>query len=134
MLRYMLDTNTVSFLIKESQPLLAQRISQKGVERIAISAVVEAELLWGLAKKQPSHLIQQRVMTFLAQVEILSWDRDAAQAYARLKKIMHNSGISLTTSDLMIAAHAYSLDLVLITNDQAFLKLQPHLDVQDWTV
>ena len=77
MLRYMLDTNIVSFLIKESQPFLAQRISQKGIERIAISAIVEAELLWGLAKKQPSSLIQQRVMTFLTHVEILAWDRDA---------------------------------------------------------
>ncbi|HQV80966.1 MAG: PIN domain-containing protein [Agitococcus sp.] len=134
MLRYMLDTNIVSFLIKESQPFLAQRISQKGIERIAISAIVEAELLWGLAKKQPSSLIQQRVMTFLTHVEILAWDRDAAQAYARLKKTIQNDGVNLSTTDMLIAAHAYSLDLTLITNDQAFFKLQPHLDVQDWTV
>lgn len=134
MLRYMLDTNTVSFLIKESQPVLAQRIAQKGIERIAISAIVEAELLWGLAKKPQAVLISQRVMTFLAQVEVLAWDRQAAQAYAHLKKIMQHQGINLATADMLIAAHAYSVDLTLISNDQAFLKLQPHLDVQDWTV
>ena len=134
MLRYMLDTNTVSFLIKESQPFLAQRIAQKGIERIAISAIVEAELLWGLAKKAQAVLITQRVMTFLAQVEVLAWDRQAAQAYAHLKKIMQYQGINLAMADMLIAAHAYSVDLILISNDQAFFKLQPHLDVQDWTV
>ena len=134
MLRYMLDTNTVSFLIKESQPFLAQRIAQKGIERIAISAIVEAELLWGLAKKPQAVLITQRVMTFLAQVEVLAWDRQAAQAYAHLKKIMQYQGINLAMADMLIAAHAYSVDLTLISNDQAFFKLQPHLDVQDWTV
>ena len=134
MLRYMLDTNTVSFLIKESQPFLAQRIAQKGIERIAISAIVEAELLWGLAKKPQAVLITQRVMTFLAQVEVLAWDRQAAQAYAHLKKIMQYQGINLAMADMLIAAHAYSVDLILISNDQVFFKLQPHLDVQDWTV
>ena len=134
MLRYMLDTNTVSFLIKESQPFLAQRIAQKGIERIAISAIVEAELLWGLAKKPQAVLITQRVMTFLAQVEVLAWDRQAAQAYAHLKKIMQHQGINLAMADMLIAAHAYSVDLILISNDQVFFKLQPHLDVQDWTV
>lgn len=134
MLRYMLDTNTVSFLIKEQQPILAQRMVQKGMERLAISAVVEAELLWGLAKKSQSPLIHQRVTAFLAQVEVLAWDRAVAQSYAKLKQSMHTDGLNLATADMLIASHAYALGLTLITNDQAFFKLQPLLDVQDWTV
>ncbi len=134
MLRYMLDTNTVSFLMKEQKPFLAQRMVQKGMERIAISVVVEAELLWGLAKKSQSPIIHQRVDAFLAQVEVLTWDRTVAQSYVQLKQLMQTDGLNLATADMLIASHAYALGLTLVTNDQAFFKLQPLLDVQDWTV
>lgn len=134
MLRYLFDTNTVSFLIKERQPYLALRIEKVGIERIAISAITEAELLWGLAKKPQAPIIEQRIRLFLEQVEVLSWDRDAAKSYAQLKQRMQQQGFNLSPQDLLIAAHAYSTNLTLITNDQAFFKLQPLLDVEDWTV
>jgi tRNA(fMet)-specific endonuclease VapC len=134
MTHYLLDTNTISFLIRERYPALNAHARQVGMSNMAISVITEAELLHGLALKPHATRLAYRVHMILNQLSVLAWDRKEAASYAHLKVMMQRQGIMLAHQDLLIAAHAYSTNLTLITNDQAFFKLQPLLDVEDWTV
>jgi tRNA(fMet)-specific endonuclease VapC len=86
----------------------------------AISAVTEGELRFGLAKKPEAVKLRKAVETFLSIITVLPWNSDAARAYGVMRAKMTAAGTSLGALDMMIAAHAASLDAVLVTTDKAF--------------
>jgi tRNA(fMet)-specific endonuclease VapC len=100
---------------------------------VCISAITEAELLLGVAKKPEAKHLPLAVKEFLLRVETLPWDSDAAQVYAQLRTTCENEGKPLGTMDMLIAAHSIAVGAVLITNDQAFYPVEHHLTLQDWT-
>jgi tRNA(fMet)-specific endonuclease VapC len=99
---------------------------------IAISAVTEGELLYGLAKRGHPASLSERVRQFLLRVDVLDWDRDAAAAYGDLRTSCERSGVSLSPFDMMIAAHAVAADAVLISRDKAFAQVPPPLRTEGW--
>jgi tRNA(fMet)-specific endonuclease VapC len=131
--RYLLDTNTVSYLITGRPPEVRRRIAGVGLEATAISVVTEAELMYGLARKAGA--IKQRIALeiFLSNVVIRVWDSSVARTYGLLRAEQERKGRSLSTEDLMIAAHALSLGLILVTYDQTF-SFVDGLRTEDWTI
>ena len=131
--RYMLDTNTASYIIKGEPAVIREHLLNVAMSNICVSAISEAELLRGVAKKPEAKRLHIAVKEFLLRVEILPWDSDAADAYAQLRTVCENEGKPLGVMDMLIAAHSVAVGAVLITNDKAFYNVGHHLLLQDWT-
>jgi tRNA(fMet)-specific endonuclease VapC len=130
-MRYMLDTNTVSSLIKQNQ-LVRKRITSLPMDKLCLSVISEAELLYGLAKKPHAKNLHQVVQEFLKRIEVLAWNSNVAEHYAILRADLEAKGAVLGSLHMQIAAHAFEAGAVLVTNDQAFKKVHK-LKVEDWT-
>lgn len=127
---HMLDTNIVSHLVRQ-HPEVVNRYSQITPEKMCISSVTEAELLYGVAKKQNNKL-HETIMEFLKTITICAWDSEAAATYGELRAAMEKKGKVMGDLDQLIAAHAISRGTTIVTNDRAFGLVQD-LTVEDWT-
>lgn len=130
---YMLDTNTASFIIKGEPVQVRERLIKEPLANICVSAITAAELLLGAAKKPEAKKLPLLIKEFLLMVDVLDWDADAANTYAELRAACEKAGKSLGCMDMLIAAHARSAGCTLVTNDKAFLHIERHLSVDDWT-
>jgi len=130
--RYMLDTNTLSYLIKE-HPIVARRVVAVPMASLCISAVTEGELLFGLAKRPDAKRLHLAVRELLRRVDVLPWDSAAAERYGTVRAAMERQGKILAPLDLLIATHALSVGAVLVTNDQSFRQIVG-LHVEDWAI
>ena len=129
--RYMLDTNMVSHFIK-GVTNVRNKIVSVPMSELGISAITEGELLFGLAKKPDAKQLRIVVHEFLIRVDVLPWDSAVTACYGKLRADMQKKGKILGNLDLLIAAHALALGLVLITNDRAFTQVEG-LKIEDWT-
>lgn len=120
--RYLLDTNICIYLLRNSRPAAA-RLAQVGPATVAVSAVTAAELL--APRQGASETDRALEAEFLAQFPILPFDEHAAQAYARLP-------FRRGRYDQLIAAHALSLGLVLVTNNEADFAGVSGLVLDNW--
>ncbi|WP_288788850.1 type II toxin-antitoxin system VapC family toxin [uncultured Enterobacter sp.] len=127
---HMLDTNIVSHLVRQ-HPEVVNRYSQITPEKMCISSVTEAELLYGVAKKQNNKL-HETIMEILKTITICAWDSEAAATYGELRAAMEKKGKVMGDLDQLIAAHAISRGTTIVTNDHAFGMVQD-LTVEDWT-
>jgi tRNA(fMet)-specific endonuclease VapC len=127
----MLDTNTVSSLVQQNQ-LVRKRITSLPMDKLCLSVISEAELLYGLAKKPHAKNLHQVVQEFLKRIEVLAWNSNVAEHYAILRADLEAKGAVLGSLDMQIAAHASEAGAVLVTNDQAFKRVKK-LKVEDWT-
>ncbi len=131
--RYMLDTNTASYIIKGTNDAIKARLENVPMASICVSSITQAELLRGVAKKPDAKHLPVIVNEFLLRVEILPWDSHAAQAYAELRTACEKKGKSLGAMDMLIAAHSVSAGAILVTNDNAFYNVGHYLSLEDWT-
>ncbi len=131
--RYMLDTNTASYIIKGEPVIIREHLLKVSMAHVCISVITEAELLRGVARKPEAKHLPIAVKEFLLRVEILPWDSDTAKTYAQLRTTCENEGKPLGTMDMLIAAHSVAVGALLITNDKAFYNLKHHLSLDDWT-
>jgi tRNA(fMet)-specific endonuclease VapC len=132
MTRYMLDTNTVSHLIK-GHPAVARRVVAAPVSALCISAITAGELAFGLAKRPDAERLHLAVREFLKRVDVLPWDTAIAEGYGQMRGDLERRGKILAPLDLLIAAHASGVGAVLVTNDGAFNRVDG-LAVEDWAV
>ena len=130
---YMLDTNTASYIIKGEPAVIRERLRNVPMAKVCVSAITEAELLRGVAKKPEAKHLPVAVKEFLLRVEILPWASGAADAYAQLRTACENEGKPLGNMDMLIAAHSVAVGAVLITNDKAFYNVEHHLMLDDWS-
>jgi tRNA(fMet)-specific endonuclease VapC len=131
-MRHLLDTNIVSHLIRGDEPRVRQRLAALPMGTAVISAVTEAELHHGLARRSHPAGLSQRVQAFLVRVDGLPWDSAAASAYGGLRVACKAAGVTLAPLDLMIAAHARAVEATLVTRDRAFLRVPEGLRVETW--
>ncbi|MBU2851080.1 type II toxin-antitoxin system VapC family toxin [Acidithiobacillus ferrivorans] len=127
---YMLDTNTVSHLLRE-HPVVTKRIVAVPMASLCISAITEGELLFGLAKRPTAKRLHVAVRQFLRRVDVLPWNSSTAEHYGIVRADMEKRGRILASLDLLIAAHALSVDAALVTNDKA-LSQMADLQIEDW--
>ena len=131
MKRYLLDTNTVSHLIK-GHPAVAQRVVAVPMASLCISAITEGELLFGLAKRPDAKRLHLLVQEFLRRVDVLPWDSSIAKYYGTVRADMERPGKILAPLDMLIAVHTLCVGAVLVTNDRAFCQVAD-LSIEDWT-
>jgi tRNA(fMet)-specific endonuclease VapC len=110
-----------------------KKFKQFELGEIGISAITVSELQYGVAKGNYRENSQQRLEEFIAPLEILTYDEMAARAYRDIRFELEKSGQPMGPLDLLIAAHALSKDLVLITNNDKEFKRIKKLRVENWT-
>jgi len=132
MTRYMLDTNTVSYLIRK-HPLVSKRVMDVPMAALCISAITEGELLFGLEKLPGAKRLHVAVRELLLRVDVLPWDRATAACYGVERAKMEGKGKILGSLDLLIATHAQDVGAILVTSDRAFGQVTGLL-VEDWTL
>lgn len=130
---FMLDTNIASFSMRSAFEPLRRRMSRFPISHCLISVITEAELRFGVAKSPDRARHLSIVENFLSHVHVLPWTSDAAKEYATLRHALNSTGRSLSSLDLLIAAHAKSAGAVLVSNDAALLRLSPLVKIVDWT-
>jgi tRNA(fMet)-specific endonuclease VapC len=130
--RYLLDTNTVSYVIKGNFPRVRERLLRVPISEVAISVVTEAELRFGVARLPHATKLASIVEEFLLRVEVLAWDSAAARVYAHLRAALEEHGEPMGNLDLMIAAQALADELILVSNDRVFRRVKG-LKVEDWS-
>jgi tRNA(fMet)-specific endonuclease VapC len=128
---YLLDTNILSNLIRDPAGSVAQRIAEKGEDTVCTSIVVACELRFGSEKKQSASL-QMRVEQLLAVLDVLPLDIDTDFHYAEIRVKLEAVGTPIGPNDLLIAAHARSLDLILVSANVREFSCVPGLSVENW--
>ena len=130
-MRYLLDTNIVSELIRHPQGSVTERVRQVGESQVATSIIVAAELRYGAAKKGSARLTAQ-VEAVLGALEILPFEEPADRVYGVLRAGLEQKGQPIGGNDLLIAAQALSLGFTLVTaNEREFLKIED-LPCENW--
>jgi tRNA(fMet)-specific endonuclease VapC len=121
-MRFMLDTDTSSYIIKGGYGLVEQHLAATSPSDLCISAMTRAELLYGLKSLPPRHHLHQAVHRFLKVTAMLAWDADAANFHAEIKFQLMSAGTPIGDMDMLVAAHAIAADAVLVTNNTRHFK------------
>lgn len=130
-LRYLLDTNIVSDLVRSPQGVVAARLARTGESRVCTSVVVACELRFGAAKKGSARLSEQ-LEQVLAVLPVLPLEEDASRRYGDIRQALEKSGTPIGPHDLLIAAHAMSLELTLVTDNTREFERVKGLKLQNW--
>jgi len=130
--RYLLDTNIVSELIKNPQGKVAERMLSPGLEKYCCTSIIVAsELNYGAAKKQ-SPKLSFNVEQVLNSLPILPLEEIVDKVYAEIRVNLERKGLPIGQHDLLIAAHALSLGLTVVTaNEREFTRVE-NLIVENW--
>lgn len=128
---WMLDTNTLSDLIRHPRGPLVERLGSTDPDAICTSIVVACELRFG-ARRKGSDTLTSRVEQLLAALTVLPFDEPADQHYADIRAALERAGTPIGNHDLFIAAHARSRDMTLVTHNLREFDRVPGLQVEDW--
>lgn len=131
MLKYLLDTNIVIYVMKR-RPLEALQAFNKNANRLAISTITLAELIYGAEKSKRVEQNLNAVEDFVSHLEVLPYDANATQHYGQIKAFLERSGKPIGVNDIHIAAHARSRGLTLVTNNLSEFKRVPNLALENW--
>ena len=131
---YMLDTNMVSYLVGRRSSAARDRYLavEAAEETIAISALTEAEVLFGFERQSSVSRLRPIFEELLQKIQRLPFDSAAADSFARLTVAINKVGLSLALADQLIASHAHAVGATLVTHDRAFHRLTAFLPVEDW--
>src|SRR4051812_39965264 len=111
-IRYILDTNTASYIIKGNVSAVRERLVAVPITDLAVSAVTEAELRYGVARIASAKRLIDLVDEFLRRVAIAPWDSEAAKQYAHIRAALEVEGKPMGNLDMMIGAHAIALGAI----------------------
>ncbi len=130
----MLDTDTVSYLLKGRSPQVEKRLHSMHPSMVCISVMTRTELLYGLKRLPADHRLHMVVRKFLKIVQTPSWDEEAADWYADIRHQLLSTGQPIGEMDMMIAAHSISLGAVLVTNNtRHYARINAPLMLENWT-
>ena len=132
--RYMLDTDTCSYVMRRSHDGLLKRLSKVPVDDVCMSVITKAELLYGVEVSPKRRQDEAAVEALLRYVEVLDFPDEASSHYAKIRADLKTRGAMIGANDLLIAAHARSLGLTLITNNAREFRPVRHLTIDNWAV
>lgn len=132
-MKFMLDTNTCIYLIKQKPEKVLHRFKAYTVGDIGISSIVLAELEYGVAKSRHVQRNRLALHEFILPLEIAAFDERAAEAYGTVRSMLEKNGMPAGSMDMLIGAHALSLGVTLITNNMREFGRLEGLKVTDWT-
>jgi tRNA(fMet)-specific endonuclease VapC len=134
MLRYMLDTDICSYVMKRSHDVLLRRLQKVLVSDVCVSVVTKSELLYGVEVSPRRQQDEAALNAFLNYVEVLDFPDNASSHYAQIRAQLKKSGKMIGANDLFIAAHARSLGLTLVTHNTQEFRRVNRLAIEDWTL
>ena len=128
---FLLDTNILSNLVRHPQGAVAARIAAAGEETVCTSIVIAAELRFG-ATQSGSMKLASRVDLILSALEVLPLEAPAERQYGDIRHRLARQGTPIGPNDLLIAAHARSLNLTVVTVNTGEFSRVPGLKVENW--
>jgi len=130
-MRYLLDTNIVSDLVRNPQGKVAEQILNVGEKKVCTSIIVAAELRYGAEKKQSPRLSAQ-LQEVLGALEILPFERPADASYGSLRAQLERAGKPIGANDLLIAAQALALGYTVVTDNEKEFSRVRQLNLENW--
>lgn len=127
---YLLDTNAISHALRYPKGAVARQMTRAASE-LKTSAIVEAELQFGLTKNF-SHELSHDLAKILKRIDILQFDSLASHEYGHVRSELESEGTPIGALDMLIAGHARSQDLHLVTHNIKEFQRVPHLKIEDW--
>lgn len=131
MLRYLLDTNIVIYVLKR-RPIEVLSVFNQNASRMAISAITLSELYHGAEKSSKVGENLAAIEDFCSRLDVLPYGSKAAQHYGAIRAGLEKLGQPIGVNDLHIAAHARSEGLVMVTNNVGEFARVPALEVENW--
>ena len=131
-MRYMLDTNIVAFAKNNRPETVLERMRRFEPGDLCVSAITLAELEYGVFNSSNPERNQLALTLFLANIDVIPFDDDATIEYGRIRADLRRKGTPIGANDLMIAAHAKSLGMTLVTNNTREFSRVDGLMLEDW--
>ena len=131
-MKVMLDTNICIAIINQKSTKVLTQLKQYKVGEVCISAVTLAELQYGVAKSKHKQKNASALQQFILPLEVVGFDEPATHSYGKLRAYLEMQGTPIGALDMMIAAHALSLNVKLVTNNTKEFKRVIGLDLLDW--
>jgi tRNA(fMet)-specific endonuclease VapC len=133
MLKYLLDTNIVIYVLKR-RPVEVLEIFNTNATRMAISSITLSELFYGAEKSINIDKNLEAIEEFISHLDVLPYDAKASQHYGQIKAALEKKGEVIGENDIHIAAHAISQGLILVTNNLREFKRVPNLALENWVL
>lgn len=131
-MHYLLDTNICIYLIKQKPPKVLARFQTLSLSDIGVSSITVAELEYGACKSQQQEKNRNALMQFLIPLEIVEFDHSAAAVYGAIRSNLERRGLVIGAMDMLIAAHALSLGVTLISNNVREFSRIANLSLENW--
>ena len=131
MLKYLLDTNIVIYVLKR-RPIHVMDRFNENAQRIAISSITLAELYYGAEKSQRVSQNLEAIEEFTSLLSVINYDADSSRHYGEIKAILESRGEIIGVNDIHIAAHARSRGLVVVSNNLREFERVPYLQTENW--
>ena len=131
-MNYLLDTNVCIYLIKRHPVGVLRRMTELTVGDVGLSSVTVAELQYGVAKSSQVERNGLALEQFLAPLAVVDFDASAAVAYGVIRALLERRGTPIGSMDTLIAAHALSLNVTLVTNSEREFTRVPGLKLANW--
>lgn len=128
---YLLDTNICTYVINHKPQQVFERFRQYQLGQLAVSSITASELAFGV-EKSGSERNKQALKKFLSPLEILPYDEQAVWHYAQLRHDLQSKGQTIGSLDMLIAAYALALDVVLVTNNTKEFERIERLKLENW--
>ena len=131
-MRYLLDTNICIQIIRRKPSELLSRLTALPVGDVGLSTITAAELHVGVQKSRDPARNAEALTLFLLPLEVAAFDYAAAEAYGRIRAALESAGTPIGPLDTLIAGHAASLDVILVTDNVAEFSRVPGLRIENW--
>ena len=132
--RYMLDTDTCSYIMKRSNDAVLKQLQKVSVSDVCISVITKSELLFGVEVSPRRRQDEVALSAFLRYIEVLDFPDEASLHYAKIRADLKLVGTMIGANDLFFAAHARSLGLTLVTNNTRKFGRVRDLATENWTI
>ena len=129
---YMLDTDTCAFMLRRTSAKLLEHVQSVPLQQQAMSVITLAELLYGVQVSSRKKVNRTAVDALVRHLTVLEWTRDAAEHYAEIRADLKKRGQLIGSNDLLIAAHARSVEAVVVTNNVKDFRRVKGLALENW--
>ena len=132
-MEYLLDTNICIYIIKRKPSEVFEKFKILTLGDVGISSITLAELQYGIAKSSNSEKNREALEKFLTPIEIMDYDYEASIEYGKIRTELEKKGTPIGPLDMLIASHAKSLDVILVTNNVREFDRIAGLKIENWT-
>ena len=131
-MKYLLDTNICIALIRQKPAALLQRLISHQPGEVGFSSITLAELTYGAVKSSHPEQNMSALEQFILPLDLADFNHKAARAYGQIRASLEHNGVVIGSMDMLIAAHAISLDVILVTNNTGEFQRVRGLVIEDW--